>query len=652
MCAFVHPPLFTPDGTLRTYALTLSPSNTIHATPTTRVSLPNSPTSGMLVAPSARVKNSGKSSVYATTITLVSGTIYCGDNLGFLHTIIPATATIASTTTLSDVPILSLNPTRTTPTTPPVLHCIAGAHVLQLTLPTRPTAAVVATTLSRQHTHPLNTLAVVNDTLYAGGGDAKLSVVSSGARPTFVYPFPDKSPVVLSGRGVGVVENCQEEGRVVLYGVDKVEEEGMGGSERGSRVLATIVSEPNNAGKGNAGGDHFNIKAAAASNSGEFIVASSGGGTKVYRISYGDDEGEGEGSTDGNVVVEELTIDEESEIADASATLVTFVDDNTFALQCDDGDTIVCEIGEEGEVVEKRTYGAPEIFGEEGGQPVPATLMTASSDGRFLAVGRPLAGVGGVVVYDLSDAGSEKAYWNVPTCEQPVTALRFQRSPRRGGKVMESVLCAATSGSEFYFYDVEKKEMSEWSQRAGLPVGKHLPRELVERKDYPFEIAFDPNEPSQFMLVYHAFFCLIDLDTKIPKEVLYHPPNCLQALSAKKRRREVGGGEGAADKMRRSSIGSDDGGKRGWKKKKKEMRQEEERRIMELEGPATVESVKKVESIERNAATERNCRMVMNYTNMVFMDFLSDSEMVVVEMPWARCSEGLGGVMEKKVYGN
>jgi hypothetical protein len=332
-------------------------------------------------------------------------------------------------------------------------------------------------------------------------------------------------------------------------------------------------------------------------------------------------------------------------------------DSDTFALSCTDGDVIICEIDADSidgdAVTEKRAFPPPSVFGAH--QPVPPTVASASSDGRFLALGRPLAGPGAVVVYDLKDAEAEEPYWEVPSFADPITALRFYEPPKRAEKVMDSVLCLTTASSEFYFFNVETKSMSEWSQKAGVPVGQKLPKEVVQRPDYPVGIAFDPKEQNQFMLVYHSHFILVDLLRSIPTEVLYHPPDCLQAKSRKKKReqeeRESGGVAGGKRKFSTDSTDSAGMGKLSKKEKRRQLLKQKKDHLMQETRPLSVESAALPQEVEVVAGVSKNFRMVVVYSNIVFFDALSNDEFVVVEMPWARVSQALGGVAERKVYG-
>lgn len=49
--------------------------------------------------------------------------------------------------------------------------------------------------------------------------------------------------------------------------------------------------------------------------------------------------------------------------------------------------------------------------------------------------------------------------------------------------------------------------------------------------------------------------------------------------------------------------------------------------------------------------TSGNFTICLRYGNMLFMDFIDDNEMVVVEQPWMDIVNALPDTLERRVYG-
>ena len=61
-------------------------------------------------------------------------------------------------------------------------------------------------------------------------------------------------------------------------------------------------------------------------------------------------------------------------------------------------------------------------------------------------------------------------------------------------------------------------------------------------------------------------------------------------------------------------------------------------------------SEKENESVEEEA-NPTTCTMCLRYNSMLFMDFVDDHEMVVVEQPWLNVVSTFPDALQRKVYG-
>jgi len=52
-----------------------------------------------------------------------------------------------------------------------------------------------------------------------------------------------------------------------------------------------------------------------------------------------------------------------------------------------------------------------------------------------------------------------------------------------------------------------------------------------------------------------------------------------------------------------------------------------------------------------DAANQTTCTMCLRYNSMLYMDFVSDNEMVVVEQPWLNVVATFPDALQRRVYG-
>jgi len=240
-----------------------------------------------------------------------------------------------------------------------------------------------------------------------------------------------------------------------------------------------------------------------------------------------------------------------------------------------------------------------------------ASELAVSPDGKWLAASRYGMGSGTVLLFSVPKVGGDyKHSWSLPALEAPPSCIKFL-----GGEEADS-LAVGCSNNSFYLFDHEQRKLSDWSQDTGFPMSPSMPRELIHRAEYPTRMAFNPANPSKFLLGAHGYFCIVDLDQPIPEHSNIFPPDHVRArrhVPSKKQRARFG------------SVGDNLGS--GRKRKRS------------------------YSSTTLVAEKSGNFTICLRYGNMLFMDFIADNEMVVVEQPWMDIVNALPDALERRVYG-
>ena len=116
----------------------------------------------------------------------------------------------------------------------------------------------------------------------------------------------------------------------------------------------------------------------------------------------------------------------------------------------------------------------------------------------------------------------------------------------------------------------------------------------------------------------HGFFCIVDLDQPVPEHCNIFPPNHVRARRFVPRKSKSG-----------NASGDEVATPRGERKRKRSM--------SNAEAPQREQS--------------GNFTICLRYSSMIFMDFVAENEMVVVEQPWMNVVSALPDALERKVYG-
>jgi len=222
----------------------------------------------------------------------------------------------------------------------------------------------------------------------------------------------------------------------------------------------------------------------------------------------------------------------------------------------------------------------------------PITEIVLSPDSSFVALGRNTMSTGSINV--LSIMSVYKHWYTLPCTEAPHSCLTFL-----GGENIKPSLVVGCSNSSFYVFDVEEKCLSDWSNDLGCPANLQLPKELNMQPDGPARLAFNLSNPNKFLMGGQNSFFSVDLDSPLPTRSKYFPDD---HISARKSRFI------STPNMKRENLMNDD--------------------------PDCL-----------------NLTICLRYSGIIFMDFLSGDELVVVEQPWLGILSSLPDGLEKKRFG-
>ena len=154
------------------------------------------------------------------------------------------------------------------------------------------------------------------------------------------------------------------------------------------------------------------------------------------------------------------------------------------------------DIAEPNVVVLVHTFDERLVSSTSSTEPYAASELAVSPDGEWLAASRYGIGSGSVLLYSVPKVGGDyKCTWSLPALEAPPSCIKFL-----GVKEAET-LAVGCSNNSFYLFDHKQQKLSDWSQDTGFPMSPSMPRELIHRAEYPTRMAFNPANPSKFLLV-------------------------------------------------------------------------------------------------------------------------------------------------------
>lgn len=191
-------------------------------------------------------------------------------------------------------------------------------------------------------------------------------------------------------------------------------------------------------------------------------------------------------------------------------------------------------------------------------------------------------------IYNLD---SMQFYAHLPQPSEMHTSMGFNPS----GKTLVVTLVS----NSFVCYDVEKKGLSEWYRQHH----EQFPKALVEGRNVK-GMAFDPAHPDFLYLYSQSSLYQLDMRKDAP----------LSPSPLKKPR----------GRSRTLSVGTESDGKRT---------AESEGELVDLDG------------------SNGFCRVINRYRPLSFVDFLDESELLIVETPWLKVLSRLPGALQRHKYG-
>lgn len=153
-------------------------------------------------------------------------------------------------------------------------------------------------------------------------------------------------------------------------------------------------------------------------------------------------------------------------------------------------------------------------------------------------------------------------------------------------------IVATCSNFATYVFSLKNRALSQWSDNIGFPITPKLPVDLKKLPDFPSSILPHPKDRNKFILASFGAFSVVNTALPLPDRCKISPE---RHLRGKKRKLDEKGG--------------------------------------------------------KDAANNPNCAICMRYNSMLYTDFISEEEMVVVEQPWLNVFATLPGALERKMFG-
>ena len=363
----------------------------------------------------------------------------------------------------------------------------------------------ISTTAQRPHTHDVKALCIYSkrkssgsnmEFLASGGTDTKLCtyVVDSfkEIRPKKYFPWPSTSPIHLAKTGRIIA--MRRDHSIDLYNIKDRNsvndmfsaQPGQPKSEKNHKIGTIDINSA------------YNLVCSTISNKGDLLAISDGAGLMLFSLSYTKDGKK-------NSVSAKLVNLPAKAKQPCSAILFS-----------DDGGALICA-SVEGPIIilsiDSTSLGDHDLnieiihsFDDFVSDVVPISQLAISPDGKWLAAGKNMLGNGAIHIFAIDGNGtpetSYKHWWPLPELEAPQSCIKFWDDPD-----VETTLVVGCANNAFYMFDIRERCLSEWSQDAGIPIQKKMPRELVNQADYPVRLVFNPASPSKFVMVSNHLNC-------------------------------------------------------------------------------------------------------------------------------------------------
>ena len=125
--------------------------------------------------------------------------------------------------------------------------------------------------------------------------------------------------------------------------------------------------------------------------------------------------------------------------------------------------------------------------------------LDVSLDGKWMVMMRFSHEKGSVHAFSLDPFGH---WWSLPEIESTATCIKL---------LGESSLAVGCANNSFYIFNLERRELSNWSHDMGLPIVNSLPRQLTARPEPLARILSTPSLTQKLILVCHLYRIIICL---------------------------------------------------------------------------------------------------------------------------------------------
>ncbi|KAL7579428.1 hypothetical protein ACA910_014092 [Epithemia clementina (nom. ined.)] len=443
--------------------------------------------------------------------------------------------------------------------------------------------------------------------LCSGGVDMKLCTygVSSfhSKRPRTIYPWPVQSPILVAkqARILAVVRHASAQ-------VYQIEDSHL--SEGGRKILEAIpVSDERSLLGTIEMQTQSNLTCGALSNHGKFLVLCDSYSVYVFHLKYNKKNGD----------FSPLRIAFHDQPAVAVVTASFLPDNSTLLLALSNGNILHLEINFASDVgdsyvIQKRQTislgeGEEKDFSPSMRGRLSARSFVTTSSGQWLASLCSSPGKCAVHIHKREKNGLYRHSWTLPKLTSAITAISFVGT----GEEDAPRLAVACLKFELYIFDIVQRHLDPWSRSVepldrdeNAATDRALAMGVYHRVDYPRRLCTHSSFSGKLLMGARGVFVLIDLTQPPPRRCRAAPERYGRRRNKRKR------------SLSQSSVGD----------KEHDPKQQQEPKTLV---PESVQCVR--------------------YKSMLYMDFIADNEMIVVEQPWLDVVATFPDALQRKIYG-
>eukprot|EP00977_Amphora_coffeiformis_P003458 scaffold638_cov168-Amphora_coffeaeformis.AAC.40 len=458
---------------------------------------------------------------------------------------------------------------------------------------------------------------VSTDILITGGTDIKICTYNvteyHTGRPRTIYPWPTVSPVFIAGKArmIGVMR----EEKVDLYRVT-------GKRERENISNPVSVNETDTL-VGTVEIHHgSNLTCATMSDDGRYLAVADSKSVYLFVISFKKER----------LQTKQLKMEKDVK---SPVSAMKFSNDTTLIASCVDGSTLVVSL-EDGKISGNNAQRVSGSKTESNEFPVHS-IVTCPSGTLFATQRNTLQG-GVVETYSIGKEGTVRHLWTLPSLDSPIADVSF---------LDENRIAVGSIDFELVIFDIKEQRLNQWN--VGTGSDQSLPPDLKKRRDHPVRVFPAVGNPNQVFLVsckscvsqgrYSGslcpFACWVVILAKGSDPLFAHWGDASRLHWYRQRKH---GGSGAfvvfqIDQPFPTSC-----------------------RYFPEDHVRSKREAKRIKSIPRKLREESEsgstAKICYQYNSMVYLGFLSDAEMVVVEEPWINVWNTLPAALSRRVYGS